>query len=70
METVEFYEDQAGEWRWRLRGANGEIVADSGEGYTRERDAVRAFLRVGDLIRSAVDSFLHEGIEYDADAER
>jgi uncharacterized protein len=39
---IELYEDVAGEWRWRLRGANGEPMADSGEGYTRKEDARRA----------------------------
>jgi hypothetical protein len=29
----EIYEDQAGEYRWRLRRRNGDILADSGEGY-------------------------------------
>ena len=36
------YKDQEGDWRWRLRAANGLTIADSGEGYTRERDAKRA----------------------------
>lgn len=36
------YEDVAGEWRWRLVAGNGQIIADSAEGYTRESDAVRA----------------------------
>jgi uncharacterized protein YegP (UPF0339 family) len=36
------YQDRAGEWRWRLRAANGQIVADSAEGYTRKHDAERA----------------------------
>lgn len=36
------YKDQEGDWRWRLRAANGLIIAESGEGYTRERDAKRA----------------------------
>lgn len=30
---AELYEDRRGEHRWRLLGANGQIVADSGEGY-------------------------------------
>lgn len=42
----EVYQDEAGEWRWRLVAANGEKVADSGEGYTRERDARRAIARI------------------------
>lgn len=29
-------------WRWRLRSANGQIVAVSGEGFTRPEDAERA----------------------------
>lgn len=36
------YKDRSGEWRWRLVARNGRIVADSGEGYTRRRSAVRA----------------------------
>lgn len=35
-------EDRANEWRWHLKAANGRIVADSGEGYTRQADCVRA----------------------------
>lgn len=37
-----FYVDVAGEWRWRLKSGNGRIVADSGEGYQRHANAVRA----------------------------
>ena len=36
------YRDAADEWRWRLVARNGRVIADSGEGYTRETDAVRA----------------------------
>lgn len=38
----EIYRDKAGEWRWRMVCRNGRVVADSGEGYTRRRDARRA----------------------------
>lgn len=31
--TFEIYEDRAGKWRWRLVHNNGNIIADSGEGY-------------------------------------
>lgn len=37
--SFEVYEDNAGEWRWRLRHDNGNIIADSGEGYS-DRSAV------------------------------
>ena len=38
----EVYPDAGGQWRWRLQSANGQIVADSSEGYTRKSDAERA----------------------------
>ena len=31
---VEFYEDNANEWRWRVTAGNGNIVHASSEGYT------------------------------------
>lgn len=34
----EIYQDKAGEFRWRLKAANGETIADSGEGYKEKRD--------------------------------
>lgn len=41
-DRTEVYVDTAGEWRWRRIAPNGEVIADSGEGYTREADAHRA----------------------------
>lgn len=38
---IEYYEDAAGEWRWRLKGANGETVC-TGEGHRDKHDAQRA----------------------------
>lgn len=32
-------------WRWRLKAANGRIVAESGEAYTRKGDARKAMWR-------------------------
>jgi uncharacterized protein YegP (UPF0339 family) len=34
----EIYKDHKAEWRWRLRAQNGNIIADSGEGYMRRED--------------------------------
>lgn len=39
--VFELYEDNAGEWRWRLVAANGNIIADSGEGYSTKQGAQR-----------------------------
>ena len=31
------YKDSSGEWRWRLKAANGKVLADSGEGYNSKQ---------------------------------
>lgn len=36
----EIYKDKAGEWRWRLRSRNNEIIAVSSESYTRKETAL------------------------------
>lgn len=36
------YMDAAGLYRWSLVSANGRVIADSAESYTRKRDALRA----------------------------
>lgn len=36
------YDDEAGEWRWRLVADNGETVADGAEGYASRANAQRA----------------------------
>ncbi len=38
MAEFEIYQDARGEWRWRFRAANGEIVAVSSEGYVNRGD--------------------------------
>lgn len=45
------YQDARGEWRWRLKARNGRIVADSGEGYVRQGNAIRAAGMVREEIR-------------------
>lgn len=37
--TFELYQDRAGEFRWRLRHQNGNIIADSSEGYSSKANA-------------------------------
>ncbi len=39
---VDVYKDEAGEWRWTATADNGEIVADSGEGYVDLDWAIKA----------------------------
>lgn len=39
LATFQLFEDRAGEWRWRLRHRNGNVIAASGEGYTTKANA-------------------------------
>jgi len=36
----EFYQDKAGDWRWRRIAPNGSIVGASTEGYKNRSDCV------------------------------
>lgn len=38
--VFELYTDAKGEFRWRLRHQNGNILADSGESYTSKQNAL------------------------------
>jgi uncharacterized protein YegP (UPF0339 family) len=51
--TFELYEDNAGEYRWRLQHTNGNIIADPGEGYTERREAEAAIERVRERVGPA-----------------
>lgn len=42
----ELFEDRAGEWRWRLVHRNGNVIATSGEGYTRKANAEKGMRSV------------------------
>ncbi|MFD1684826.1 HVO_2922 family protein [Halobellus litoreus] len=39
--TFEVYEDRSGKYRWRLVHDNGNIIADSGEGYATKQKATQ-----------------------------
>ena len=48
------YQDEAGQWRWRLLAANNRTIADSAESYTRKRDADRAVKAVKTAVWAVV----------------
>jgi uncharacterized protein len=48
MATFEIYKDKSGQFRWRLKAANGKIIADCGEGYVAKADCQHGI----DLIKS------------------
>ena len=49
----EVFRDNAGEWRWRLVASNGNIIADSGEGYQSKQGVERG---IESVRRSAPDA--------------
>jgi uncharacterized protein len=40
--TFEMYKDNAGEFRWRLKAANGQNIGTSGQGYKAKADCKHA----------------------------
>jgi uncharacterized protein YegP (UPF0339 family) len=49
----ELYEDNGGKWRWRLRHDNGNIIADSGEGYSSKQKARQGMASVRNNVQQA-----------------
>ena len=47
------YSDSAGEWRWRLEGSDGRILAYGAESYPSQSEAVRAVGAVRTAFRKA-----------------
>jgi uncharacterized protein YegP (UPF0339 family) len=44
--TYYYYKDSKGLWRWRLKAANGRIIADSAESYLSEDECKKDIERV------------------------
>jgi len=51
----EIYEDKSGQWRWRLRAANGELLAIPEEGFASKASVVRALGVVRKNVAAAED---------------
>jgi uncharacterized protein YegP (UPF0339 family) len=52
MATVQVFKDEANEWRWRVVAANGNILADSGEGYKNKEDCKAGAKAAGEALVS------------------
>lgn len=51
--TFHVYLDEADQYRWRLVHANGNIIADSGEGYASKQKARQGIQSVKDNAHGA-----------------
>jgi uncharacterized protein YegP (UPF0339 family) len=51
--TFEVYKDNAGEFRWRLRAQNTQVIATSGDGYKEKRACLDA---IDSVKRNAADA--------------
>ena len=47
---VQYCKSKKGEWRWRVRAANGKKISASTEGYKRFRDCQRALVLTRDAL--------------------
>lgn len=45
LPKIKVYRDKAGQYRWRLVGSNGKIMADSAEGYVTKHNCNQAIQR-------------------------
>ncbi|HYD67601.1 YegP family protein [Azospirillum sp.] len=54
--TFYYKKDAKGEWRWRLKHSNGNIIADSGEGYKNKEDCLHGI----SLVQSSSTALIKE----------
>ena len=67
MSKFQIYQDRKGEYRWRLRARNGEIIADSNEGYSRKASCKHGI----DLVKQqAASATVEDQTESQAEADR
>jgi uncharacterized protein YegP (UPF0339 family) len=52
LAKIVVYKDAAGEWRWRIRATNGEIIAASTEGYKTKDDVEANIIMLADTLIS------------------
>lgn len=48
--TVEVFQRADKRWDWHIKGANGEVMAGSVQGYDYKSDALEGFLRTQDAM--------------------
>src|SRR5262245_29141274 len=58
--TFEVYKDKAGEFRWRLRAQNTNVIASSGQGYSSKQACLDG---IESVKKSAADAPVKETVE-------
>lgn len=58
--TFEIFQDANDEWRWRLVATNGNIIADSGEGYASKQGVERGIQSVKRSVPEAEIEFVDQ----------
>ena len=67
MSKFQIYKDRKGEYRWHLRARNGEIIADSNEGYSSKASCKHGI----DLVKEqAASAAVEDQTERRAEAQR
>ena len=54
---IELYRDNQDLWRWRMK-RSGRIIAESGEGYSRQRGAIQTLLNLIASLKTASYQFV------------
>ena len=54
MAKFELYKDAKGEYRWRLKSGNGQVIATGGEGYTSKAGALNGIERQPTALNGSV----------------
>jgi uncharacterized protein YegP (UPF0339 family) len=57
MAKFEFYKSPNGEYRWRLKATNGQVIATGGEGYSSKAAAQNG---IASVKRAAADASVEE----------
>jgi uncharacterized protein YegP (UPF0339 family) len=61
----EIYQDKAKEYRWRLKAANGQVLATAGQGYKAKADCKKGVERLmGDLGKYKFEVYQDKAKEY------
>lgn len=68
VHSINTFEDKAGEHRWNIRAENGDIIADSSEGYKNRADMLKSLFSI--FFGDYDESFLTLYAEWNPEAQQ